>query len=229
MMKEFLEVKLSGWTGTPRQPFILSGNAMCMPVPSYSLLLGIIGCCLGRLVESNEVSLGFHYSFDNYNQDIETRQRLEFDGKRVKNHSKGTDAYSREFHSNPKLTLWIDRLDWIGHFKYPVGTPALGRSQDLLKIESVRIIKAKPIECAELAGCMLPFVPGMAVGGQLVQLAESFVENSEIGSGRIPQKSGIFVAIPHDRKSNVLHKNLFCFDEDESKNTVSFYFHNWNA
>jgi len=59
-MEDFLEVKLKGWTATPRLPFILSGNAICMPTPSYSMLLGMIGCCLGRIVEAREVNIGFY-------------------------------------------------------------------------------------------------------------------------------------------------------------------------
>ena len=84
-MNNALEIKFSGWTATPRMPFVLSGNALCLPVPTYSLLLGMIGCCLGRVVDSKEVKIGFHYSYDTNAADLETRQRLEFDGKKIKN------------------------------------------------------------------------------------------------------------------------------------------------
>ena len=73
---------MTGWTATPRMPFVLSGNSVCMSVPSYSLLLGLIGCCLGRNVDCTEVKIGFRYSFDSVAKDLETRQRLEFDGKK---------------------------------------------------------------------------------------------------------------------------------------------------
>lgn len=104
-MDKLLEIKFEGWTATPRMPFILSGNSLCLQTPTYSLVLGIIGCCLGRLVESSEVSVGFKYSFDSIGNDLETRQRLEFDGKKIKSHSKGTDAYLREFHIMPHLII----------------------------------------------------------------------------------------------------------------------------
>ena len=134
-MKTLLEVQFEGWTATPRMPFILSGNAICMATPSYSLLLGIVGCCLGRPVETGEVRLGFRYVFDDTAEDVETRQRLVNDSGKIKAHAKGTDAHTREFHVNPRLTVWLDRLDWEEFFRYPVGAPALGRSQDLLKIK----------------------------------------------------------------------------------------------
>lgn len=222
---KLLEIKMEGWTATPRLPFILSGNAVCLPVPTYSMILGVIGCCLGRIVEANEVNIGFRYCFDDIAEDIETRQRLEYDGKRVKPHSKGTDAYTREFHIHPLLTLWINRIDWEEYFLYPVGTPALGRSQDLLKITSVEQIEVDLIEKGTIRGTMLPFSPSLAAGGQLVQLAESFKENDAVGSGRTPVKSRIFLAVPYDNASFINHTSLYKKKNDSSSEAL--YLHQW--
>lgn len=220
-MQQFLEIKFVGWTATPRFPFILSGNALCMPTPSYSMLLGMIGCCLGRIVKSSEVDIGFHYTFDTSENDLETRQRLEYKNK-LKAHSKGSDAYSREFHINPMLTVWLNRVDWIDYFKYPLGTPALGRSQDLLKIKSERIIEANSIETAKISGCMIPFSSGIRVGGQLVQIAEAYEENEEVGKGRSAINSKIFMSIPSDNQSDIEHSNLF-----ETQEGKQFYLYTW--
>lgn len=221
-MNKLLEIKFSGWTATPRMPFILSGNAVCMHTPSYSLLLGLIGCCLGRNIEAGEVKVGFKYSFENIAQDLETRQRLEFDGKKVKAHSKGSDAYNREFHINPLLTIWIDRLDWRLFFENPIGTPSLGRSQDILKIESVLEVEIESVNKGNISGCMLPFSSDLQVGGQLVQLAEAYQENEEVGSGRTPTNSKVFIAIPYDNIVEVEFPNLFKTLQESS---TTFYLH----
>src|SRR5690554_2656791 len=199
-MNKLLEIQFSGWTSTPRMPFILSGNAICMHTPSYSMVLGIVGCCLGRIVLPDELNLGFKYHYDTIAQDLETRQRLEIYGEKIKSHSKGSDAYNREFHTSPSLTVWLDRLDWMHYFENPIGTPSLGRSQDILKIEYVRSVEVRPIEKGDLSGSMLPFTDGLQAGGQLIQLAESFIENEEVGSGRSPKYSKVFISIPHDNK-----------------------------
>lgn len=224
-MNKVLEIQFSGWTATPRLPFVLSGNAVCMHTPSYSLLLGIIGCCLGRVVSSDEVQIGFEYSYDAIAKDLETRQRLEYDGKKIKKHSKGSDAYLREFHTFPKLTLWINRTDWKQYFISPVGTPSLGRSQDILKIDSVKEIDILPVDKGEISGCMLPFNVNLQAGGQLVQLAESFVENETIGGGRIPQKSKVFLSIPYDSRITIKHANLF---KTQSEDAKVFYLHQFD-
>jgi CRISPR-associated protein Cas5t len=223
-MNKVLEVQFTGWTATPRMPFILSGNALCLPVPTYSILLGVIGCCLGRTVEALEVKLGFKYSFDSVGIDLETRHRLEFDGKRVRSHTKGTDAYQREFHVSPNLTIWLNRLDWMEYFKNPIGTPSLGRSQDILKIENAKEVMINSISEASISGCMLPFDSSLQIGGQLLQIAESFKENEEVGSGRTPVKTGIFMALPSDNERKIKFPNLFQTQEESPK---TFYMHSF--
>lgn len=224
-MNKVLEVKFSGWTATPRMPFILSGNAVCMQVPSYSMLLGVIGCCLGRIVQSEEINFGYKYTFDATAMDMETRHRLEFDGKKVKPHTKGTDTYQREFHTMPKLTLWINQPEWEIYFDNPLGTPSLGRSQDILTIDEVRVVEIKSVDSAKISGCMLPYNPNLKVGGQLLQLAEAYVENDEVGQGRIATKSNIFIAIPPDNENEVQGENLYQTIETPIQ---SFYMHNFN-
>lgn len=231
-MKTLLEVKFEGWTATPRMPFILSGNAICMATPSYSLLLGLVGCCLGRPIEPEEVRLGFRYSFEDTAEDVETRQRLIHDGKKIKSHAKGTDAYRREFHVNPKLTLWLDRLDWEEFFRYPVGAPALGRSQDLLKIRQkwVRKVEVEPVASAKINGCMLPFNGEVKSAGQLVQLAEAYRENVAVGSGRVSTVSRVFLAIPcMDEKEEKAAQAIAFPNLYQTAEKMVFYLHDWQS
>lgn len=225
-MDKILEIAFSGWTATPRLPFVLSGNALCMPVPSYSLILGVIGCCLGRFVSPKEVKIGYKYSYDTVAVDIETRRRLQFDGKRIKEHIKGSDAYQREFHVNPRLTVWIDRVDWKEYFDSPVGTPSLGQSQDLLQVNKVTIKEITSIPETELTGCMIPFDPGQTIPGQMVQIAEAFEENDSVGSGRSPIRSSIFIAIYPDPNKGVKVKRNHLFQIKGDLST-SFYLHSF--
>lgn len=226
MSRKLLEVQFSGWTATPRMPFVLSGNALCLPTPSYSTILGIIGCCLGRIVNSNEVKIGFRYSYDNIATDLETRQRLEFDGRKIKNHTKGSDAYNREFHTSPSLTIWIDRLDWKSFFECPIGTPSLGRSQDILKIEQVQEVEVENVDKGILAGSLLPFTEKLQAGGQLVQLAEAYNENEEIGSGRTATDSKVFISIPHDNYTEIETSNILKTIEENPKTFFLYEFDN---
>lgn len=225
-MDKVLEVKFSGWTATPKMPFIISGSStggsVCLHCPTYSILLGIIGCCLGRIVISDEVQFGFRYSYDSVAKDLEKRQRLQLKNGSLKKHEDGGDVYVREFHVYPKLVIWMNRLDWEQYFISPIGTPSLGRSQDILKIDSVKKIEVKSVEETEISGCMLPFNSDLHVGGQLVQLAEAYLENEEVGSGRRASKTRIFMSIPPDNNAKVKMPNLYL---TEGENPQGFYLH----
>jgi len=231
-MKTLLEVQLSGWTATPRMPFVLSGNAICMPTPSYSLLLGLVGCCLGRLIGPEEVRLGFKYSYDNSAEDIETRHRLVNSKQKIKPHHKGTDAYKREFHINPRLTIWLDRLDWETYFYNPIGAPSLGRSQDLLEINqrSIRKVEVKPVQSAKISGCMIPFDNLLHSSGQLVQLAEAYKENETIGSGRTATCSRTFLSIPFmNKKEEEISKPITFQNLYQTPENSFLYLHDWQV
>lgn len=221
-MEKVLQIKCSGWTASPRMPFVLSGNSVCMHTPSYSTILGFLGCCLGRYVTADEVSIGFRYAFDSVAKDVETRHRLENKNKKIKPHRKGTDAYTREFHIMPKITIWINRLDWKGFILNPRGTPALGASQDIIKIESVEEISVEKIDKANVSGTMIPFEIGQKASGQLVQMAESFVESKDVGEGRIAMNSKTFMTIPIDGFAELETNNLFQLRNTEK---TQFYLH----
>lgn len=229
-MNSILQVEFTGWTSTPRMPFVISGSpkggSICLHTPTYSLLLGVIGCCLGRVINTDEVKFGFQYSFDSVGKDLEKRQRLQLKQGKLKSHEDGGDVYMREFHVMPKLTIWLNRLDWEEYFLNPVGTPSLGRSQDILKIESVNKVDVIQVEEGHVSGCMLPFRPNLQVGGQLVQLAEAYRENEEVGSGRTPTKTSIFISIPHDNKATVKMPNLYQTKGDPVQH---FYLHEFTG
>lgn len=225
---DMLQIEMQGWSATPRMPFIISGSqkggAICLPVPSYSILLGLIGCCLGRLVDFEEVRIGFVYTFGEITKDLEKRNRLKFDSKsgRLMQHPDGQDVHLREFHTLPRLTLWLNRPDWRMFFENPVGTPVLGRSQDILFIKRVARVRAERIEAGELSGTLVPFKPGNRLPGQIVQFAEAFRENDVVGSGRSSIGSKMFLAIRPDQNVAARIKNLF-----QTETGRQFYYHEW--
>lgn len=65
-----------------------------------------------------------------------------------------------------------------------------------------------PISEGTLKGCMIPFDANQIIPGQLVQIAESYAEGENIGSGRIPVNPMMFVAI-HGEGVHVKCTNLY--------------------
>lgn len=222
---QFLQIHLNGWTATPRLPMVISGNARCMPVPSYSSLLGLIGCCLGRPVSSQEVNIGCRYMYSDSFDDLETRHRLKFKNGRLKVHPKGTDAYKREVHLKPVLTLWLSRLDWQTYFEDPCGTPSLGQSQDILQITGIELVDAELVQEGVIKGCMLPvdnIESGIEFAGRFVQIADSFIENDSIGSGRSATASRIFVCVPYSNDRSIQNRSIYKLSDE-----ICIYMHDW--
>ena len=71
---------------------------------------------------------------------------------------------------------------------------------------------------------MLPFNSSLKIGGQLVQLAEAYVENEEVGSGRSSIKSAVFMAVPYDNKTKLKYPNLY---QIQGNNETGFYLHSF--
>lgn len=90
-----------------------------------------------------------------------------------------------------------------------MGTPSLGRSQDIMKIENISIIEATPVQETTIAGTMIPFDTSLEVGGQLVRLAEAFEEGEGVGQGRKATAVKMFLAIPPDNISKVNINPIF--------------------
>ena len=69
---------------------------------------------------------------------------------------------------------------------------------------------------------MLPFSGNLQVAGRLVQIAEAFNENDEVGKGRIMTNSRVFLTIPQENEKAISFENLF-----ETETKQHFYLHEW--
>ena len=229
---KILRVRFAGLTSTVRIPFVVSGKAICSPVPSYPTILGLIGCCAGRDIYPNETRVGFEYSFGaNENNidtgiDLEVTHRMKLNDKgKLKPNPKGTAIKEYEFHVNPRLVLYLDNISFAEYFQAPHGIPSLGRSQDIVWIErNPEILDVEPIEKGIIQGSTLMPFPQEDAGGNLLRLPEYF-DNTNRGITRIPKNIRLFQAIPSG--SRVSGKNLFSIKGDKEKHV--FYLHEWKS
>lgn len=223
---ELLKVVFKGWTATPRLPQVKSGKALSIPIPSYSTLLGLIGCCLGREVSPSEVRIGFEYRCDEQMAiDLETTHRLAWINGKIKPHPKGTAVTEREFHINPELIMFVDAIHWQDAFLNPVGIPCLGRSQDLLWITQIERITATPVKKGILGPTLIPFAETL-IPGRMLRLCESYKEGN-IGEGRQMRHSGLYTAVsPYSHP--IEFNNLYDVGPHLDNNRV-LYFHQWEV
>ncbi len=227
-MDKLIHATIRGITATFRIPLIVSGKSLCAPVPSYSTLLGFIGCCAGREVYPDEVRIGFEYHFGEgasgagLGVDMETTHRFELKNDRLQPHPKGTSIRFYEFHTYPVLELYLDNMDFFDILGQPAGIPTLGRSQDLAWIERVEKVDVEQKPSGKVCTTLMPF-PQEAVGGRMLRLPE-FFDNKQTGVTRDPMNIRLFQVVPTG--SIIVNPNLYHVKTDEDDDHV-IYLHKW--
>jgi CRISPR-associated protein Cas5t len=229
-MDKLVHASIRGFTSSFRIPLIVSGNSLCAPVPSYSTLLGLIGCCVGRNVYPQETRIGFEYSFgsdslnNGYGVDTETSHRLILEGDKLKPHPKGPAPKELEFHAYPKLELYLDNLDFYEYLRSPIGIPTLGRSQDLVWISNVEIVDVHKKESGFINGTLIPF-PQEEISSRMLRLPEYF-DNTHDGVNRVSKNIRLFQIVSHE--VFIHNPNLYQIVGNQNEEHV-IYLHEWDA
>lgn len=222
-----LHVQLEGFSAFFRLPFIITGTQLSSPLPPYSTLLGLISCCAGRDITPLDTRIGYEYRNRGTTFELERTDRLEMDSKgRLKPNPKGQGISYREIHIAPNLDLYISNVSLKTIFEKPIGTPCLGRSQDIVWIKRVEEIDLTEKKEGKIGATLLPF-PQKDFGGRVVRLADYF-DNSKQGVLRKLKKLGIYQAVPQVAVDGiyVATKNLFHPSNKLDEERV-VYIHNW--
>ncbi|MDI6766839.1 MAG: CRISPR-associated protein Cas5 [Bacteroidota bacterium] len=212
---KLLNIKIRGWTATFRLPFLYSGTGLTSPVPPYSTILGMIGNIAAREIYPKDVGrMGYIFRSDGMAMDLERTVRFNVKNGRFEPNpeKKRYGIVNRQFHVNPLLDLYIENIDLAEVFENPKNPPALGRSQDLCWIETMKdgentgrnycIVEVLPVKEAAISGTLVPF-PQEGAGGIIILLPEWF-DNSKLGITRTMKKMGRFQAIRYDEKAPIL-------------------------
>jgi len=209
---EVLHVTFEAFTATFKMPFINTGTAICAPVPSYSNIVGLISCCAGRYIDKDETRIGFKYSFKGKGKDLETTRRLELDknGNLKKNPEPGIVV--REFHTNPKLDIYLSNTNFKRYFEKPAGVPTLGRSQDISWITNIEILNMEKAEEGVIKPTLVPF-PCESVGGRVIRYCDYYI-NDKTGFLRVPEKMILYQVIPESENGVYIKRdNLYRIGE----------------
>ncbi|MDR2944358.1 MAG: CRISPR-associated protein Cas5 [Methanosarcinales archaeon] len=213
MKKKLLHVTFEAFSSTFKTPLINTGTMICAPVPSYSTIVGLISCCLGRPLKKDETNIGFTYSYEGDGYDLERTKRLMFSSGKIKKNPESGIAL-RQFHSNPKLEVYLDNLALKSCFLNPVGVPTLGRSQDVAWITKVEEIDSELTESGKIKPTLIPY-PCQNIGGRVIRYCDYF-ENEELGFVRTPGKMILYQVVPNSEFGiDIFRNNLYRICENE--------------
>jgi len=227
-----LQVVIRGFTASYRIPFAIAGVQVCSPVPSYGNLLGLISCCAGRRISTNETRIGFEFSSSSKSSDLERIVRWDYNIKKLgmpRLNDKGPGVRQREYLIDPLLVLYLSNLEFEDAFLHPKGIPTLGRSQDLACIELEREVELIPVKKGTVGGTLIPLraCPEDIIPGLMFRVPECMQYN-ETTLLREALNNEVFIATaaaPGVRTEIELSSNLFAVSDGNQGECI--YIHEW--
>lgn len=146
-----LKVQAEGQVTSFRLPHFMWNKHLTFEMPPPSTIYGHICSTLGDLVDPAGLVFAYRFSYETKFEDYE--HIWSWDEKKKKDTVK---PFRRELLFRPKLTLYINRPEWIGKFKSPQFLVVLGRSQDLMTYTAISIVEAIQEDRAYFESTLLP-------------------------------------------------------------------------
>lgn len=177
-----LKVAAEGLTTSFRRPHFMHGVQLTFRMPPPATIYGHICSALGDLVPPEGLAFAYTFTSQSGFSDIEhTHLVAESSGK-----LQGTaypkvlegniNPFKRELLFQPRLTLYLNRPEWIDAFRSPRYAVVLGRSQDLFTYTSVQTIELEQVEHSYLEHTLLPYEMAVQVGSGIVELLPRYLD-----------------------------------------------------
>lgn len=166
-------IYIRGWTASFRYPAFISGFQPTLPVPPLSTIYGLLSAAKGELVTPGDSKVGFVFQSHGRVVDLEAIYELHDTPLRA-----NTNIVKRELLYEPELFLYVEDLDFVGHFRQPHYPLLLGRSTEL-----ATVVKREPVELEErshvrIGGSIFPFTADIGITGVLQALPTHFTDET---------------------------------------------------
>jgi len=158
-----LKVVAEGIVTSFRYPFFMQEVQPTFEMPPPATIYGHIASALGEWFDPVGVHFALHFTYKARFEDVEHTHILKsgkgkLPGTRLPKVLEGrVNPFRRELLFAPRLTLYIDRPEWVDAFRHPRYAVALGRSQDLFAYTRVEVIGLEESDHAYLEHTLLPF------------------------------------------------------------------------
>lgn len=158
-----LKVVLEGLTTSFRYPHFMLQEQPSFPLPPPATIYGHLCSALGEWVEPDGLAFAYRFTAQGATKDMEHVHVLSAATGKLPGtaHPKvlegNVNPFSREILFRPRLTLYLNRPDWLPAFRSPHYAVALGRSQDLCWYSSVAIVDLVEREQVAFEHTLLPY------------------------------------------------------------------------
>lgn len=176
-----LKVVAEGLTTSFRYPHFMQGVHPSYPMPPPATIYGHICSALGEWFDPTGVRFAYTFTHAGEVRDIEHIILLKpasgtLPGTRTPKVLEGNvNPFERHLFFRPRLTLYINRLEWEPAFRSPRFAVVLGRSQDLFTYTDIRVVELEQAERAYFQNTLVPYEMALQMGRGLTVLMPRFL------------------------------------------------------
>lgn len=160
---QVLKVVAEGLTTSFRYPHFIQAVHPSFPMPPPATVYGHIASALGEWFDPAGVQFAYHFSYAAKQRDIEhtiivSPATGKLKGTSIPKVLEGNvNPFYREIFFFPRLTLYINKVEWESAFRSPRYAVVLGRSQDLFTYTQVEVITLTQEPTAYFEQTLLPY------------------------------------------------------------------------
>ena len=160
---QVLKVVAEGITTSFRYPHFMQQIHPTFPLPPPATIYGHIASALGEWFDPYGVQFAYHFTYAAKVKDLEHIILLSPATGKLKDSNEpkvlegNVNPFTRDMFFQPRLTLYINRPEWINAFKSPRYAVVLGRSQDLFTYTRVEVATLQEADCAYFENTLLPY------------------------------------------------------------------------
>jgi CRISPR-associated protein Cas5t len=141
-----LKVVCEGVTTSFRYPHFMQGVHPTFDLPPPATIYGHICGALGEHVDPAGVAFAYRFTHDGKFDDVEHVHLLAKSSGKLKDTGEpkvlegAINPFKRQLLFRPRLTLYLNKPEWIDAFRSPAYQVVLGRSQDLCAYTEVGVV-----------------------------------------------------------------------------------------
>ncbi|NOK58668.1 MAG: CRISPR-associated protein Cas5 [Chloroflexi bacterium AL-W] len=181
---QVLKVVVEGLTTSFRYPHFVQGVQPTFEMPPPTTIYGHICSALGEWVDPKEVTFAYHFTTQGRVDDVEhihvvKRSSGKLPGTKIPKVLEGSiNPFKRTLLFQPRLTLYLNRPEWLPSFQSPRYAVVLGRSQDLCSYTQIEVIELQSTSEAYFEHTLLPYSMATQMRAGVVALMPRYLDMS---------------------------------------------------
>jgi len=176
-----LKIVLEGISTSFRYPHFMLGVQPSFPLPPPATIYGHICSALGDWIDPEGVMFAYHFTVAGAGYDLEHIHVLsaasgKLPGGEPKVLEGNINPFKRHILLFPRLTLYLNRPEWIDAFRSPRYPVVLGRSQDLAAYTQVETIELQRTDQVYFEHTLLPYSMAAQIPVGIVTLMPRWID-----------------------------------------------------